>query len=124
MYTLDTNAIIYFLKGDEKATPILEKILKENCGSIYISSITELELFSFPDLSDKDGHDLEEIIATLATIPLDSRLARIAAWLRRQYGLKTADSVIAATAVFTGTTLVTRNIKDFNKISDFPILKI
>ena len=36
---------------------------------------------------------------TLAIIPLDSRIARIAGSLRRLYGLKTADSAIAATAL-------------------------
>ena len=31
-------------------------------------------------------------------------------------GLQTADGIIAATAVFTGTTLVTRNVRDFKKV--------
>ncbi|UMX48418.1 MAG: type II toxin-antitoxin system VapC family toxin [Candidatus Nealsonbacteria bacterium DGGOD1a] len=124
MYTLDTNAIIYFLKGDKEATSVLEKIINENCGPIYISSITEAELFSYANLTDQDENDLEEMLTTLATITVDSRLARIAAWIRRQYGLKIADSIIAATAIFTGTTLVTRNIKDFDKIPNLRLLKI
>jgi toxin FitB len=124
MYTLDTNAIIYFLKGDKQAILILEKIINENRGPIYISSITEAELFSYANLTDQDENDLEKILTTLATIAVDSRLARIAAWIRRQYGLKIADSIIAATAIFTGTTLVTRNIKDFDKIPNLLILKI
>jgi hypothetical protein len=124
MYTLDTNAIIYFLKGDKEAISVLEKIINENCGPIYISSITEAELFSYANLTDQDENDLEEMLTTLATIAVDSRLARIAAWIRRQYGLKIADSIITATAIFTGTTLVTRNIKDFDKIPNLRLLKI
>lgn len=124
MYTLDTNAVIYFLNGDKRARPFLEEIFSEGSESIYISSITELELFSYPYLSDNDENDLDKLIATFAIISLDSRLARIAAWLRRYYGIKTADSVIAATALFTKTALVTRNIKDFNKITELSIIKI
>jgi len=124
MHTLDTNAIIYFLKGDKNAVFILEKILKENHGLIYVSSITELELLGYPNLTDQDENDLEEILATLVAVPLDSRLARIAAWLRRQYRIKIADSVIAATAMFTKTALVTRNVKDFDKIAGLDIVKI
>jgi len=123
MHTLDTNAIIYFLKGDKNAVFVLEKILKENCGPIYVSSITELELLSYPNISGQEENDLEEILATLVAVPLDSRLARIAAWLKRRYRIKIADSVIAATAMFTKTALVTRNIKDFDKIAGLDIIK-
>lgn len=120
---MDTNAIIYFLKGDKNAVFVLEKILKENCGPIYVSSITELELLSYPNISGQEENDLEEILATLVAVPLDSRLARIAAWLKRRYRIKIADSVIAATAMFTKTALVTRNIKDFDKIAGLDIIK-
>ena len=59
-----------------------------------------------------------------AIIPLDSRIARIAGSLRRQYNIKTADSIVAATALFTGTTLITRNIRDFQKIPNLLLRKI
>ena len=43
MSTLDTNAIIYYLKNGVSVANKLEEILSENT-TIYISSITELEL--------------------------------------------------------------------------------
>ena len=123
MYTLDTNAIIYYLKGDKNAVLILESIFREDTP-IFISAITELELFSFSTLSSKEIQQIEQILQTLAIIPIDSRIARIAGALRRKYHLKTADSAVAATALFTGSTLTTRNIIDFQKISNLPLLKI
>ena len=123
MYTLDTNAIIYYLKGDKNAVPILESIFREDTP-IFISAITELELFSFSTLSSKEIQQIEQILQTLAIIPIDSRIARIAGALRRKYHLKTVDSAVAATALFTGSTLTTRNIIDFQKISNLPLLKI
>lgn len=67
---------------------------------------------------------IEEILNSLAVIPIDSRIARIAGYLRQDYCLKVPDSAIAATALFTGTTLVTRNIQDFKKIPNLLLQKI
>ncbi len=123
MYTLDTNAIIYYLNNDLKAVLALENILNQNFP-IYISSITEVELFSFPNLTLREATEINNILTTLSIIPLDSHLARIAGFLRREYKIKTPDSIIAATAIFTNTTLATRNIQDFQTISEIKLLAI
>ncbi len=123
MYTLDTNAIIYYLKDDPNATRFLNDILNKDIP-IYIASITEVELFGFTNLTSDETEKINDILSTLSIIPLDSRIARIAGSLRRQYKINAADSVIAATAMFTGTTLITRNVKDFNKISNLLLKKI
>lgn len=44
MYTLDTNAIIYYLKGDPRAGSTIENIIA-NGTPLYVSTITEVELF-------------------------------------------------------------------------------
>ena len=44
--------------------------------------------------------------------------------MRREQRMKLPDSVIAATALFTGTTLVTRNIRDFKRIPNLSVEKI
>lgn len=123
MFTLDTNAILYYLKGDERAFSIIEKILNEN-APVYISVVTELELFSFPKSTEQEINLIEKLLATVSIIPMDSRLARIAAALRRMYRLKTPDSIIAATSIFTGTTLLTRNTRDFLRISEITVQPI
>jgi predicted nucleic acid-binding protein len=51
-------------------------------------------------------------------VPLDSRLARYTGYLHRLYRLKTSDSAIAAMAMLTKTTLLTRNADDFRQIDD------
>lgn len=89
MYTLDTNAIIYYLKSDEDVVVRMRKFLQ-----------------------------------WIAVIPLDSQMARVAGKLRRDHRLKLADSVIAATALFTGSTLVTRNVRDFRRIPSLMVGKI
>jgi len=123
VYTLDTNVIIYYLKADEKVVLVLNKLFGQP-QPIYISAITELELFSFSKLSTQEMERIEEILNSLAVIPVDSRIARIAGPLRQNYHLKVPDSAIAATALFTGTILVTRNILDFQKIPNLSLKKI
>lgn len=115
MYTLDTNAIIYFIKDDSSTVSTLNDIFSKYT-SVYISSITEVELFSFPSITSQEGQRIEKFLSIVSIIPLNSQLARIAGAIRKTYHLKIADSIIAATAMFTGSTLVTRNVKDFNKI--------
>jgi len=46
VYTLDTNAIIYYLKGDAKVVETVKDVFDTN-SPIYISTITEIELFGF-----------------------------------------------------------------------------
>ena len=123
MYTLDTNAIIYYLKGDKDVAGTFRDIFSR-AVPIYISAVTELELFSFQSISSQELENIENILKTIVTISLDSRMARIGGSLRRQYQLKVPDSIIAATAMLTGTILITRNIKDFRKISALQLLRI
>jgi len=123
VYTLDTNAIIYYLKDDPHAAAVLSDIFTED-SPLYISAITEIELFGFPKLSDNEVEQIEAILRTVAIIPVDSRIARTAGFIRRNYHVNIADSAIAATALFTGTILLTRNIRDFRRIPNLSVQQI
>jgi predicted nucleic acid-binding protein len=123
VYTLDTNGIIYYLKNEVAAVLALEPIFARDVA-LYVSAISELELFSFPALTDKDISAISQLLTSVVTIPVDSRLARFSGYLRRSYQLKTADSAIAATALLTHTTLVTRNVGDFQRIPTLSLMTI
>ena len=58
---------------------------------------------------------IEDLLATISIIPLDSRIARLTALVRRHYRVKVPDSIIAATAMHHGLTVVTRDRSDFDK---------
>ncbi len=123
MYTLDTNVIIYYLKDDAEAVRQLRDIFTHE-APLYVSAITEVELFGFPNLTTEEAERIEEILQTVAVLPVDSRMARIAGLLRRRHRLKISDSVIAATALFTGSTLLTRNIRDFRKVPGLTLRRV
>ena len=123
MYTLDTNAIIYYLKDDPDAVKVLRNIFSQDVP-LYISAMTEIELFGFPKLGNQEAEQIEAVLRTVAVIPIDSRIARTAGLIRRTCRANIADSVIAATALFTGTTLLTRNTRDFQKIPYLSLRRI
>jgi predicted nucleic acid-binding protein len=107
VYTLDTNAIIYYLDEDPAVVPVLEPILAQEIA-IFVSIVTELELLSHPGLTEEDIAEIAQVLTSMVVFPLESRLAQLAGALRRQYRLKTPDSIVATTALLTHTTLVTR----------------
>jgi predicted nucleic acid-binding protein len=115
VYTLDTNAIIYYLNGDRAVMQALEEIIDQGAPR-YVSTITVLELFSRRGLTETEKDDIERLLATTFVISLDIDLAREAGDLRSRYGLKTPDSAIAITALRTRSTLLTRNVRDFRRI--------
>ena len=123
MITLDTNVIIYYLKGEQSVFPIVDEIFL-NEGGAYVASVTELELFSLPGLETEEIAKIENFLKLPFVLPLDSRIARIAGTIRRLYRVKLADSIIAATALYTKTPLLTRNVKDFKKIGDLQFNEI
>jgi predicted nucleic acid-binding protein len=101
VYVLDTNAIIYYADDEPTAVVSLEPLFAAN-HPIYISTLTELELF-----------------------PLMSQIARVAGDLRRAYaGLKAFDSGIAATALLTHFHLITRNVRDFQDIDGLSLMAL
>jgi len=123
MYVLDTNAVIYYVKEDRDAVSVIEDIYTKNVP-VYVSVMTEAELFGFPQLSDEEAMRIEKFLRTVSIIPMDSQIARLTGAIRKTHQLKIADSVIAATALFTGTRLLTRNVVDFKKVPDLQIQKI
>lgn len=123
MYTLDTNSIIYYLNGEVNASARVRDILMQP-SPVYASAITGLELLAFPELTEREAQKIEEILGTMSIISVDLAIARMAGALRKTYRLSVADSAIAATALFTGSTLVTRNVRDFQKVPGLQIQKI
>jgi predicted nucleic acid-binding protein len=122
--TIDTNIIIAYLSGELQVREILSQWQSMNL-QLFLSTVAETEVLSFPKFTQ------EELQATLKfleenfiSIPFDREVARIAAKLRRDYRLKFPDAAIAATAIFTNTPLVTRNIRDFKRIPDLKIIKV
>ena len=110
MYTLDTNFVIYYLIKDKQA----EEFFNENLSNsiYYISVISRVELFSYSEITTGEFLSIETFLSTTRSVLIDNEIAMIAAELRRKYKIKTPDSLVAATALYTNTSLVTRNLQN------------
>jgi len=108
---VDTNIILYALKGDEALTELIHD------QNLYISFITRIELLSFPKI-DPDGIALiERFLKQVPVIESNPVINADAIDLRRKSGLEVPDAIIAASARFTGSRLLTAD-KDFKKVEE------
>lgn len=82
-------------------------------GDAAYSSITRAELFSG---QNADEGVIEDLLANFEEVPVDRSVAEEAGRIRRIVGVKLPDALIAATAIVTKRTLVTRNVRDFRKV--------
>ncbi|MEK7128022.1 MAG: type II toxin-antitoxin system VapC family toxin, partial [Patescibacteria group bacterium] len=103
-----------------------EKFFNENLVNTfyYISVISRVELFSYSEITPEESSSIEAFLGSTRTVLIDNEIAMIAAELRRKYKIKTPDSLVAATAIYTNTSLVTRNTKDFEKIKELKVIKV
>jgi predicted nucleic acid-binding protein len=103
MMVLDTNVIIYLQKG-----LLLEPLPLANYA---ISVITEMELRAYPTLTANQEQWLKRLLASLQIIALTDTIKEQAITLRKQYGIKLPDAIVAATAIIENAVLVTNDKK-------------
>jgi predicted nucleic acid-binding protein len=112
---LDTNACIYFLNGDEVLTDFLHG------QNIYISVITEIELFAFHGSNTKSIEILNDFINSITVLDIDKEIKALTIQLRKIYKLKIPDTIIAASALALSLPIITAD-KSFKKIADLDLI--
>ncbi len=122
-FTLDTNAVIHYLAGDPRAVAAVREAFAGG-DPVYVSTIPEAELLSFRRLTEADARLINDLMGTVSLIPVDSQVARIGAAVRRAHRPPLPDSLIAATALFTGSTLITRNTRDSRDVASLEVPEI
>jgi hypothetical protein len=118
-YLIDSDWAIDHLNDDERAIRLLSELARDR---MYISIITYMEAFQ-GTLRDQDPARLAKLRTFVAGIPIlqfDEAVAEVCARIREQVrggrvraNRRAHDLMIAATALYHGLTLVTRNVGDF-----------
>ena len=123
MVVLDTDLLIALLRGKDTAIDKIRKI-EEDDLEIYITSITSYELFKGVYLSSNPSKNLMQVNNLLNHIKiLDFDLesskfsAKIYSYLKKK-GLLTniMDQMIASIVISRNETLVSKNLKHYEKI--------
>ncbi|MDR3300933.1 MAG: type II toxin-antitoxin system VapC family toxin [Spirochaetaceae bacterium] len=102
----DSNIIIGFLDNRE-GFPDLSNLPTDT--AIHISVITELELLSFSKLDSAAESIILRFLSDLTVMPLTDAIKQKTIAFRRSTNRKLPDSIIAATAIVLGATLITRD---------------
>lgn len=122
--TIDTNIVIGYLNGDKGIIKQIKEWRVEE-RILIIPTIVESEVLSFSGLSLKEQRVIERFIEeNFISVAYDRQIAHIAARLRRETKIKFPDAGIAATAIFTHTPIVTKNVKDFRRITGLEVINI
>ena len=100
----DTDVLIDHLTDASRSLPVEPQ-------GVY-SSISRAELYS------GGGNEavIDHLLDNFQEIPVDRSIAEEAGRIRRTTRVKLPDALIAATALVTGSKLMTRNVRDFRKV--------
>ena len=114
---LDSNIIIY---ASKPGCEFLHSLVGE--PDACVSVISYVETLGYHKLTEPEKQFLTEFFANVDLVPVSDAVIQHATRLRQSRGMKLGDALIAGTALASGTTLVTRNVNDFDWIAGLPVL--
>jgi predicted nucleic acid-binding protein len=113
----DTNPLIYLLDGNIDVARFLDN------KQIYLSVITELELFGKPNLSSQDTEIIDALLNGCFIIDINQEIKYIYREIRQKYSLKLPDAIVAATAIYLDMPLLTFD-KGFKNVPNLKLIML
>lgn len=113
----DTNPLIYLLTGNKKAEEFLDD------KQIWISVISEMELFGKKGLSNTELNAINYLVNNCFIAELNTQVKQITKDLLQSYSIRLPDAIIAATAIYLDLPLVTADA-DFKSINELKLVII
>ena len=121
---LDTNVLIYNLQGNLSAEVKANVRQAMDAKQAYISVITRIEVLGWKGYNDMTLQQMGLLLSKLHEIPLTEAVVQGTIRIRKQFGLKLPDAVIAASAAVQGIALLTGNVDDFKRVADLQVRSI
>ncbi len=115
-YLLDTNILLYALKG-------LADVRLYFDIPPTISVVTEIEILGVKEIKKTEIEIRETIVEYCQVIPITTSIKKKTIELKREIKLAVPDALIAATAIEGGFTLVTAD-KGFKRIKDLSLILV
>lgn len=104
-----TNPLIYLLNGSQKAAGYLDG------KQIWISVISELELFGKKGLTDEEKLEIDSLISSCIIADLNSGIKELTKEMMQTVNIKLPDAIVAATAMYLDLPLLTFD-SDFTRV--------
>jgi len=111
----DTNPLIYLLDGNIDVARFLDN------KQIYVSVITELELFGKPNLSVQDTEIIDVLLNGCFITEINQEIKHLYKEIKQKYSIKLPDAVIAATAIYLDMPLLSFD-RGFKNISNLKLI--
>lgn len=122
--TIDSNIVIAFLAGEGVVVSALSDWKKAG-RPMLLSTIAEAEVLGFPGFTHEERERTGRFVAeNFVSVACDRLIAREAAVLRGTIKIALPDALIAATALTTGTPLITRNVRDFKNVGGLELIRL
>ena len=112
---VDTNILIYFLKGEQEVIEIIGD------KDVIISFVTELELLSFPELTGESEQIITDLLKDCTIIELNRKIKDLTIEFRKKTKLKIPDSIVAASAYYLNLPLLTAD-KQMRRIEEVDVI--
>ncbi|MBQ5539803.1 MAG: type II toxin-antitoxin system VapC family toxin [Bacteroidales bacterium] len=109
-YIADTNTMLYITVNN----PCIHPYVVKNLG---ISVVTEMELLSYRNITESEVKLIKEMMMWCKEFQLSDNIKDRAIILRRTYGTKLPDAIVAATAIECNVPLISAD-KGFRKIKE------
>ena len=127
MYALDTNTVLDFFKARGE---VARHLLAVPPGEVSLPAIVAYEVWMGvlgSRQSERRRAQYEQFLATVEVLPFDGVVSRRAAEIRhglerRGQGIGPMDTLIAATALSHGATLVSRNVREFGRVQGLNVI--
>ncbi|RYY33890.1 MAG: type II toxin-antitoxin system VapC family toxin [Sphingobacteriaceae bacterium] len=112
---IDTNICIYLLNGDAFLAESLQDL------EVYISIITEMELYAYHGNDESKIKVLDEFIESVNVLNINKGVKENTILIRKNNKLKLPDSIIAASALSNNLPLMTAD-KLFHRVSGLDLV--
>jgi predicted nucleic acid-binding protein len=111
----DTNPIIYLLDGNVEVAAFLDE------KQVWISVITELELFGKKGLSKAEISEFDSLLSSCFIAELTPQIKQISKELMQKYSIRLPDAIIASTAMYLDIPLLSADL-EFQKIPELKFI--
>src|SRR3989344_3236445 len=119
---IDSTIFIDYLRDYEPAVDFFNSLSLNNYRDVLFSAVTETELIAGKSCTNPEiRNQIILMLNSFIKIDVTNPIALLAGDIRRENQVLTPDALIAATAIINKVELLTRNVKDFEKIKNLKV---
>jgi predicted nucleic acid-binding protein len=115
LIVIDTDVLIWLLRGNEKVKEMFKKAIEETEGLLYITPIQIAEIHA--GMREKEREKTQKLLDSFSVIEIDKEIGKLAGEFVKRYGkshsVKLADALIGAATIVRGMKLWTFNKKHY-----------